>query len=199
MAQPPRRISTRSTLLLLAVLAMLSTLLFVDASPAAACSCSEGSPTAPLDTLDAAFVGIPREVVGHARRSSSNYAIVRFEVTEAVKGDVGSDAFVLVDDDFTSCGDPSFIPGGSMFGKESGVQIWDPSVPRVSDACTSTNPDYVRSGIPGLDPPVRGSPAVALAAGEFRGTGVRLLNANNSVNTYVPSDGAIASPTVCAD
>lgn len=186
-------------LLTIVVLALMVSVLVIDVEPAQACSCTQPPPTAPLDELDAAFVGIPREVVGHVRRSSSDLAIVRFEVIEAVKGQVGSEAFVLVNDNFTSCGDPRFIPGGSMFGKESGIQIWNPSVPIASEACTSTSPDYVRNGVPGLDQPVRGSPAVALAAGEHRGTSIRLLNADAEVSSYVASDGEIASPSMCAD
>ena len=184
----------------LVVLALLASMV-ATADEALACSCAQGPSTAPLDSLDAALVGIAEEVVGHARIGGGTFSMVRFDVTEVIKGDFdeGDDAYLFVKEFDDSCGRAQFIPGGRMFGSEAGIQIRDGDLPLVSEICTSTDADYVRQGVPGLDQPVSDAPVDRLIVGRFRGTSIRMLDAENNIVKYVKDQNGDFSPSMCPD
>lgn len=181
--------------LFLVLTAVVSMITF-DVDPAAACSCPVAPTEALLNTIDAAFVGKATQFLGNV---GDDEALIKFEVLEPAKGTFGDSAYLLVDRSDGGCGQGQFVPGGAMFNREAGVQLRDMTYPRVSEACTSLDPDLVRHGAPGLPAPDRTLPARAVAYGEHRGTGLRFIAESGLAVGYIAQQEPIIHARVCDD
>lgn len=181
--------------LLLIFAAVVSTVTF-DVNPAAACSCPDLTSQEALESAEAAFIGVATEVVGDVNDSR---AIVRFEVVERIKGVAGEEAYLLAMTEPDDCSSPAFV-SGPMFGVEAGVRVFNTDQhPRVGEACTSLEADYLRAGRPGLDPPQAQIAAQAVEYGNHRGTSLRLLGDEGSVAAYLPGNRTILDAALCRD
>lgn len=185
------------------LLLLIASVLTFNVGTAAACSCAEGPPTAPIDELGAAFVGTATELIaelGGAETLFGGNAVVRFTVDEEIKGAFGEQAVLLVSstDNFT-CGGAQFVPGAAQFGEKAGIQLRPEPWGRVSEACTQTTADYVRSGAVGLAPPDLTLEASVVMVGNWVGTSMRLLDDTGTAVAYIKDDATVGPTKLCGD
>lgn len=137
----------RPTSALLAVLFAVAATQLVGMSPAAACSCDETPPVSPIDELGAAIIGEPVEVVGEVGEWQ---AVVRVAVTDVIKGQAHTEAFVLVKAGEDDCG-PARFAADDVLGQPVGLQFGEGYPFWPYEDCSELSPDYILDGYAALD------------------------------------------------
>lgn len=176
----------------------------VSAPDAVACSC--GSPDAAqlLATVPAGFIGTPTETFEIDNQLGDPVMAVSFDVIEAIKGDIGDTAVLVVKSHEDTCGSPQFLPGWpyTRFGQSSSVIV--SAGMRAGEACLDLSPGFLSQGVSELAPlmpPTPDTKAEFLSIGEWMGTGARLYGADGTAAAYIDSAPGFfgSSAAVCGD